>query len=220
MHAQCKDQAVLCGKELDKFGDHGVMCNIGPHLFARHARINKTLAQAGRDSGYAALLEQVVPELGVRKRSRQNGHVVLEEAFLDVELFGHPTDPDRLLDGTVRHPAAKHAIKYAARQCGYAASEGVTSKEKRYPPRAGKSVTPCAMETWGYAESKLVALIEELAVLAAQRQRDRGIVPTRWRRRWFTALSLGLAIDIGKAILAAMPVHARPCGPLPLVLLE
>ena len=43
-------------------------------------------------------------------------------------------------------------------------------------------------------------------------QTDRGLVPSRWRRRWLTALSLGMAIDIGKAILAAMPVHERPRG--------
>ena len=29
-----------------------------------------------------------------------------KEAVLDIELFGHPTAPDLLLDGTVRHPAA------------------------------------------------------------------------------------------------------------------
>ena len=82
MHALCKDQTVFCGKDLDCYGDHAVMCNTGPYIFARRSRVNNTLAQAGRDAGYAALLEQVVPELGIRKRSRRGGLVVLEEAFL------------------------------------------------------------------------------------------------------------------------------------------
>jgi hypothetical protein len=110
----------------------------------------------------------------------------------------------------VRHPASKGIVKSAAVHRGAAAKEGVKCKEKRCPPRAGKCVIPCALETWGYTDDKLVALVEELAVLASQRQRDRGLVPSRWRQRWLTALSLGMAIDLGKAILAAMPVHERP----------
>ena len=193
------------------------MCNAGPFIFARHARFNNTIAQASRDAGYAASLEQVVPELGLRKKTRQSGQVTLEEAFLDVELFGHPTAPDRLLDATVRHPAAKGIVKKAASQRGAAASEGAACKEKRYPPRAGKSVIPCALESWGFADVKVINLLDELAVLAWQRQRDRGLVPTRSRRKWLTSLSVGVALDVSKSILAALPVHARPCCPLPLV---
>ena len=204
-HSQCKDRTVLCGKDLDKYGDHAVMCNTGPFIFARHARVNNTIAQASRDAGYAALLEQVVPELGLRKKTHQSGQVTLEEAFLDVERFGYPTAPDRLLDATVRHPAAKGIVKKAASQRGAAASEGAACKEKRYPPRAGKSVIPCALEIWGFADVKVINLLDELAVLASQRQRDRGLVPTRWRRKWLTSLSVGLALDVGKSILAALP---------------
>ena len=218
MHAQCKDQTVLCGKTLDQYGDHAVTCNTGPFIFARHVRVNNTLAQAGRDAGCAALLEQAVPELGLRKRRRQGGQVILEEAFLDVELFGHASAPDRLLDGTVRHPGARGIVRRTAVECGAAAAEGVECKGKRYPPRARKCVTPCAIETWVFADAALIALVDDIVVLASQRQRDRGIVPTRWRRRWLTSLSLGLALDVGKTILAAMPVHARPCGSMPTVL--
>ena len=70
MHAKSKDQSVLCGKDLDVWGDHCVMCNTGPFISARHARLNNTLAQASRDSGYAALMEQAVPEFGLRRRQR------------------------------------------------------------------------------------------------------------------------------------------------------
>ena len=111
------------------------------------------------------MLEQVVPELGARRRKR-HGREVVEEARLDVEFFGHPTAPDRLLDGTVRHPAADHVVKEAAMCAGAAAQEGALLKEKRYPPRAGKSVWPCAVETWGFVDPKLDALLSELAVLA------------------------------------------------------
>jgi hypothetical protein len=154
-------------------------------------------------------LEQVVPELGQRKQ-RRNNQVVLEEAVLDVELFGHPTAPDRLLDGTVRHPAAEHVVDAAARCRGAAAADGVSCKDKRYPPRAGKSVIAFSVETWGFIDPKVEALFEELAVLAARRQCDRGLQPTKWRSRWLTLISVGLALDAGKAILAAIPLMFKP----------
>ena len=172
--------------------------------------MNNILAQASRDAGYAALMEQAVPEFGLRKRQR-NGREVDEEAILDFELFGHAVAPDRLLDGTVRHPAASQVVARSATELGAAASEGAECKEKRYPPTAGKAVLPCAVETWGYADARVEALFEELAALASQRQRDRGLLPGRWRARWRTQLSVGLAMDIGKALLAAIPVHFRPC---------
>jgi len=84
-----------------------VCCNVGPYTSVRHNALNGILAQAGRDAGHAVLLEQVIPELGFKK-SRRGGSEVWVEAVLDVELFGHTTAPDRLLDGTVRHPAALH----------------------------------------------------------------------------------------------------------------
>ena len=210
MHRQAKDETQVCCESLDVYGDHAVTCNVGPHLSYRHAAINDILKQAGKDAGYAALLEQVVPELGLRRRLR-SGVEVLEEARLDVELFGHPYAADRLLDGTVRHPAAEHVLAKAAREVGAAARCGVATKEKRYPTRAGKAVTACAMETWGYIDDGLDALLAELAVLAAQRQKDRGVQPTRWRLRWRTLLSISVAMSCGKAILASLPSHAKPC---------
>ena len=83
--------------------------------------------------------------------------VILEEAYLDVELFGHASAPDRRLDDAVRHPGARGIARRAAAECGAAAAEGVECKEKRYPPRAGKCVTPCAIETWGFADAARIA---------------------------------------------------------------
>jgi len=209
MHTKSSDQTAVCGKEIDEYLDHCVMCNIGPFISARHARFNGTLAQAGRDAGYAVLMEQVVPEFGLKRRGR-SGRETFEEAILDVEFFGHPTAPDKLLDGTIRHPAASHILDKAAVEVGAAAGEGVRSKMERYPPSGGKIVVPCAVETWGFADERLDELLQELATLAAQRQRDRGMVPSRWRARWRTMISIFLAMDIGKAILSSLSVHFRP----------
>ena len=134
----------------------------------------------------------------------------MEEAVLDVELFGHATAPDRLLDGTVRHPAAGHIIAAAGQELGAAAKEGVACKEGRYPATSGKHVIPCAAETWGYIDGKLDDLLAELSVLASQRQRDRGQLPSRWASRWRTQISLGIAMSVGRALLSAAPTQFKP----------
>ena len=215
-HARSKGPDDKCGEDLDRFGDHAAACQVGPYVAARHSALNAVLAQTGKEAGYAALLEQVVPELGLKKR-RRGGQIVQEEAVLDIGLFGHPTAPDRLLDGTVRHPCASHMVRDAATRAGAAAAEGVACKEKRYPTRAGKAVWACAAETWGFIDPGLDRLLKELAVLAAQRQRDRGMVPTRWHARWRTQVSLQMALHLAKALLMAKPAAARPCCCLPLV---
>ena len=130
-----------------------------------------------------------------------------------LELFGHAAAPDRLLDGTVRHPAASHILSDAAKVPG-AAEEGVKRKETRYKPTAGKPVIPCAVETWGRIDDRLASLLDELAVLASQRQRDRGLLPTRWRAKWRTLISTKLAMSVASAILHAVPTHVKPCGTL------
>ena len=213
-HTHSKGPRKVCEENLDRFGDHAVCCNCGPYMSARHGALNAILAQAGRDAGYAALLEQVVPEFGLKQRKR-DGRIVFEEARLDVELFGHPTAPERLLDGTVRHAAASHIVDKAATEMGAAASEGAVCKDKRYPPRGGKVVTACAVETWGYMDSRLDALLADLAVLAAGRQRERGLKPTRWLSRWRTQISVQMALHISRSILDAMPGHVRPCCIIP-----
>ncbi len=72
---------------------------------------------------------------------------------------------------------------------------------RRYPPRGGKRVLCCAAESYGYIDVSFDSFLDELAVLAPQRQRDRGVKPTRWKLRWRTLLSIGLALCIAAAIL-------------------
>ncbi|CAK0868423.1 unnamed protein product [Prorocentrum cordatum] len=54
---------------------------------------------------HAALLEQTVSELAFWQL-RKDGSQFLEEVVLDVDLCGHPSAPDRMMDGNIRHPAA------------------------------------------------------------------------------------------------------------------
>ena len=126
------------------------------------------------------------------------------EARIDVELFGHVTAPDRLLDGTIRRPAASKVVMKAAIEPGYAADQGTKDKVKRYPPARGKSVIGCSIESWGRLGGSLDALFLDLHGLAQRRQRDRGILPTNWLLRWKTLLSIRLAMNTGRAIFDSL----------------
>ena len=81
-------------------------------------------------------------------------------------------------------------------------------------PTAGKVVLPCAVETWGRVDGRLDGLLDDLAVLAAHRQRERGLLPTRWRAEWRTQISVQLALGVSRALLDALPAGVKPCGPL------
>ncbi|CAK0904172.1 unnamed protein product [Prorocentrum cordatum] len=72
----------------------------------------------------------------------------------------------------------------------------------------------CAVETWGRVDGRLGGLLDDLAVLAAHRQRERGLLPTRWRAKWRTQISVQLALGVSRALLDALPAGVKPCGPL------
>ena len=113
MHCSCKVEKDVvktpCGKDLDPHGDHAVNCPIGGHFFTRHTSLNDVLVQAGRAAGYQVLIEQVVPDFARWKR-KEDGTQSLEEARVDVELFGHPVVLARYLDGTIRHPITSSSV--------------------------------------------------------------------------------------------------------------
>ena len=64
-------------------------------------------------------------------------------------------------------------------------------------------------ETWGHIGSEFDALLGDFAGLAGKKQRDRGIVPTKWLLKWRTHISIALALHVGRSILDAIPDFDR-----------
>ena len=60
------------------------------------------------------------------------------------------------------------------------------------------------METWGGIGNSMETLLRELAVLASNKQLDRGVVPTKWFNKWTLQLSLSVARHVGKALLESL----------------
>jgi hypothetical protein len=140
-HVSCRNKldAEPCNVRMDAFGGHCIICGFGAFRFARHDAVNSVLAEAGKEAGYTVLEEQVVPEFCITLVG-EDGAPKVQEARLDIELFLHPVAPDRLLDGTVRHPTAAAHRQNAAAQIGATARAGVADKARRYPPRGGRHV--------------------------------------------------------------------------------
>ena len=74
-------------------------------------------------------------------------------------------------------------------------------KAKRYPPCNGKEVIACSMEIWGSIGDSMDALLRDLAVLATNRQRERGVHPTKWYAKWSLQVSLNVALHVAKSLL-------------------
>ena len=104
--------------------------------------------------------------------SRAQRHPIAPATWVHAQCWIPFGDHPLLLGGTIRHPAIRNVVAQAAVRQGVAASNAVEAKQSRYPPRGGKCVLACAMETWGNANKGLDNLLADLAVMASQKQRD------------------------------------------------
>ena len=77
-----------------------------------------------------------------------------------------------LIDVTVRHPMASAYQSEASRTAGSTAAAAETQKLGRYPPRAGRSVAPFAVETWGRLGESAEELLQTLAAVLGAKLHD------------------------------------------------
>ena len=86
-HERCNGEGP-CGKSLDIYGDHCIVCGIGGRLFTRHGAVNNVLMEAGRSAGYTVFSEQGTPAFA-RVKMSEDGTCAMMDGRIDVELFGH-----------------------------------------------------------------------------------------------------------------------------------
>ena len=121
-----------CGEALDIFGDHAATCSFGPLRIKRHDNIADGLSDIIAETGAHVRREAYV----------QAFCTPAHEAWLDVWAFARLRVQDLLVDVTVRHPMSSAYQPAAASTDGVAAEEAEAQKVKRYPPAAGRVVTP------------------------------------------------------------------------------
>ena len=176
----------------------------------RHACLRSWAQRLSRLSGFAGLLEQVVPEFGLVKRSRIDESGVKTEteeaAVVDVLMSSHLTAADRLVDVTWRSPFALHLVGRAAKQSGAAAAEGVADKRRRYRACDGVCIDAWSCELLGVPSAELLYSLRELSVLAGEVQAERGFRASDWLDAWSGEVSgmafrlVGVALDRAYAV--------------------
>ena len=65
------------------------------------------------------------------------------------------------------------------------------------------------METWGFMSKSLEDFLVEMNALAVQKQRDRGVLPTRWLMRWRTVISMSVTLHVARALLDSLPAWSK-----------
>ena len=137
--------------------------------------------------------------------------VLLEAAQrreLDVAALSS-TNPDAYVDVTVRHAPSDHYMPRAAEVDGatFVVAEG--DKRRTYPTRGGYVVTTFATETYGRVSDAMHEAMRELAQLAAESDRARGLQARRRLSGWRASVSTVLAKAMAESWLAST---AFPCG--------
>ena len=183
-----------CGAGLDAAGTHAQDCKVGGEVNVLHDAGCKILLHATRAAGFAALAEQVGPEL----RSPQR-----KEPRLDLEAWGQPSLPRLLVDFTVRDLAATRYVAVRGEPAGTAA-QGEQEKAVEYPSTGGVRVTGACMERLGRHGPGLAQLLQTLTDLARQRDSQRGQSSRRWLRMWRVQLACAAVRSSHRAITTAV----------------
>ena len=196
-HTTKSNPPKRCTEILDTHGLHACTCKVGGALYAAHGSGCHVLFQAVQSGGYQSLREQIVPEFATQSTPSPQ---------IDVDGWGLLGQTRLLVDFTIRNPLAE---RYCNRDLNAAAH---TDKTSHYAAAHGLHVTPATIDTFGRHSPDLAYLLEHLADLARTREKQMGLPPTRWLRKWRAQLSSILAHMVGRAICEAAETPADACG--------
>ena len=186
----------LCGERSDSKGHHAMTCKVGGAPYAAHGQGCHILHQAHGQAGFQCKREQIVPEFASSK---------CPSPQLDLDAWSLQGAERLLVDFTIRHPLAGRYV-----MCGDATKASEKEKLVDYPARAGLTVVPAAMETYGRHGESLRRLLETLADRARQRDLSFGHAPGRWLKRWRAQLSHAMATFVGRAVQSSETAPRNP----------
>ena len=179
-----------CLERADTTGLHATLCKVGGAPYAAHGEGCHILYEATVHAGYQSRREQIVPEFA---------SPACLSPQMDIEGWGLLGQGRLLVDFTVRHPLA---ARYNNRT---PASAATGEKTAHYQPTQGLHAQVATLEVYGRHAEGLQSLLEHLADLARVRERQLGLAPTRWLRRWRAQLSYVAARFVGRAVQTASP---------------
>jgi hypothetical protein len=133
----------------------------------------------------------------------------IQEGVIDIVSWSPFDCTDLYLDVTVRNclfkdTAQSHNID------GYANIMAEQNKHKRYPTNGRKTITPCAIETWGRIGDSFLITFQHLSQQTSTLQHHRGFPTYKPLNKWLPDLSFILNRCLAKSVHDSLH-RATPC---------
>ena len=145
-----------CGKELDKWGDHAVICPFGPGRIARHNAVNMTWLAAEKTAGFS-----VSREVGIKTEERSH------KRQADTLVYDWEGGACCAQDWVVAHIMTKAELKAKSADPNRAVIDAEKGKEKREGGKCEKVVgikyLPMAVDTFGGFGPNAMGAMERVA---------------------------------------------------------
>ena len=165
-----------------------------------HNATVQTLATFAREAGIWTTLNNVIPRLA----KLVDGKWV--DAELDLSTWSAEVQCTCDVDVTVRHPAAQHVIRRAAKFPGAAALGGERAKLRRH----GASVVTFAVETFGRLGPQAETFLQNLDSAAMKLDHIKGWAMRERRQGWCARLNVVIQRAMARQLLEARGTYARP----------
>ncbi len=168
---QCQMKSAsgkLCGTNLDKWGDHAVMCKTGPGVISRHDVMNKAWFRLEVSAGFNAKMEQRISGWS-RKRPA------------DTLVTDWKGDKWCVQDWVITHLMTKKNLMAKLLDPNAAVEEAENRKEKlekKECEKVGMEFLPLAMDTFGgigpKAKEALMTIANEVRRMKNEEEEDKG----------------------------------------------
>ena len=195
----CKHTGEICGKPLDRQGDHPVLCGRGPGRYRVHNSIVYALRDVAREAGAQVEIEVVCPQL----LQGEPADPEAKEARLDLHIWmpGVQGPQECWVDVSHIHPCRANMRKKAAAQDRAAAQEAEDRKRKRYCNGGGVFVYPFVVEAFGGLGDGSITLLDLCAAALSRKRRLSAQALSATVRRW--RASIGAAAYRAQASIYA-----------------
>ena len=208
--AKCANKSLNgtpCGHDNTLF--HPLSCKVGGGVSFLHTAVCTQITKITKEAGLRVHREVPIPEFATCSTKHTPAQAYEDDDFDPLELQNSkdavmdilaiaPTGEEFLIDASIRNPLAQRYSQSAFSQPGRAADIGEFDKKARYPVAQGKSVLPCAIESFGRLGKDFHAFLEHLAFLSSSTRECEGARPSQPRSTWLLDISATLNKAIAK----------------------
>jgi hypothetical protein len=191
---------VICGAQLDTFGDHAVCCKHGTSWLFRHNAVRDILGHAAKAAGLTAVV--------IEKKHQITGSLK-KPGDITVAQY-HRGFASSAFDVTVTHPLQKSYVNVAAVEAGVAAHAAHDRKLQKHLGDCkdeGLHFVPLAWESTGGATESVHETLCRWTDLEAARG---GYSVSMIRQTLYSQISCSLQRHLGQATIDRQPERACP----------